>query len=158
MLTTLQFNFACGYCYQGDREDFNQFADKMTLETSARVADWIERRGQIQRFGQHGRQLLFKKMKQINVNVDIKKLFANFSKNLAWLFLILFLVLVALEALEVETSVSIVLQSNRPPAQVVVEKGSRINFDNYNWVVDRINAAKTFQPSGGISNNPFQGP
>src|SRR5215831_1476213 len=43
VLTTLQCNFACGYCYQGDREDFNQFAEKMTLETSARVADWIER-------------------------------------------------------------------------------------------------------------------
>jgi len=43
VLTTLQCNFACGYCYQGDREDFNQFADKMTLETSARVAEWIER-------------------------------------------------------------------------------------------------------------------
>src|SRR5256885_4175692 len=43
VLTTLQCNFACGYCYQGDREDFNQFADKMTLETSARLADWIER-------------------------------------------------------------------------------------------------------------------
>src|SRR5215468_7029171 len=43
VLTTLQCNFACGYCYQGDREDFNQFAEKMTLETSARVAAWIER-------------------------------------------------------------------------------------------------------------------
>ncbi len=43
VLTTLQCNFACGYCYQGDREDFNQFAEKMTLETSARVAGWIER-------------------------------------------------------------------------------------------------------------------
>src|SRR5256885_3017179 len=43
VLTTLQCNFACGYCYQGDREDFNQFADKMTLETSARLAAWIER-------------------------------------------------------------------------------------------------------------------
>src|SRR5580765_1087625 len=42
VLTTLQCNFACGYCYQGDREDFNQFAEKMTLETSARVAAWIE--------------------------------------------------------------------------------------------------------------------
>src|SRR5258708_7221230 len=42
LLTTMQCNFACGYCYQGDREDFNQFADKMTLETSARVARWIE--------------------------------------------------------------------------------------------------------------------
>ena len=42
VLTTLQCNFACGYCYQGDREDFNQFAEKMTLETSARVSAWIE--------------------------------------------------------------------------------------------------------------------
>ncbi|HET9833204.1 MAG TPA: radical SAM protein [Vicinamibacterales bacterium] len=42
VLTTLQCNFACGYCYQGDREDFNQFAEKMTLETAARVAEWIE--------------------------------------------------------------------------------------------------------------------
>jgi uncharacterized protein len=42
ILTTLQCNFACGYCYQGDREDFNQFAEKMTLDTSARVAAWIE--------------------------------------------------------------------------------------------------------------------
>jgi uncharacterized protein len=42
LLTTMQCNFACGYCYQGDREDFNQFADKMTLETAARVASWIE--------------------------------------------------------------------------------------------------------------------
>src|SRR5882757_8051782 len=42
VLTTLQCNFACGYCYQGDREDFNQFADKMTLETSERLAQWIE--------------------------------------------------------------------------------------------------------------------
>ncbi|HUK32635.1 MAG TPA: radical SAM protein [Vicinamibacterales bacterium] len=42
VLTTLQCNFACGYCYQGDREDFNQFAEKMTLDTSARIAAWIE--------------------------------------------------------------------------------------------------------------------
>jgi uncharacterized protein len=42
VLTTLQCNFACGYCYQGDRDDFNQFAEKMTLETSASVGAWIE--------------------------------------------------------------------------------------------------------------------
>jgi len=42
VLTTLQCNFACDYCYQGDREDFNLFAEKMTLETAERVATWIE--------------------------------------------------------------------------------------------------------------------
>ena len=43
MLTTLQCNFACDYCFQGDHGDYNKFADKMTLETAARVGDWIER-------------------------------------------------------------------------------------------------------------------
>ena len=43
VLTTLQCNFACDYCYQGDHGDYNKFAEKMTLETASRVADWVER-------------------------------------------------------------------------------------------------------------------
>ncbi len=42
VLTTLQCNFACDYCYQGDHGDYNKFAEKMTLETAGRVADWID--------------------------------------------------------------------------------------------------------------------
>jgi uncharacterized protein len=43
VLTTLQCNFACDYCFQGDHGDYNTYADKMTPETAARVAEWIER-------------------------------------------------------------------------------------------------------------------
>lgn len=43
VMTTLQCNFACDYCYQGDRGDYNKFAEKMSLETAHRTADWIER-------------------------------------------------------------------------------------------------------------------
>ena len=43
VLTTLQCNFACDYCFQGDHGDYNKFAEKMTLETAGRVAQWIER-------------------------------------------------------------------------------------------------------------------
>jgi uncharacterized protein len=43
ILTTLQCNFACDYCYQGDHGDYNKFADKMSLETATKVGDWIER-------------------------------------------------------------------------------------------------------------------
>ena len=43
ILTTLQCNFACDYCYQGDHGDHNKFADKMSLETATKVGDWIER-------------------------------------------------------------------------------------------------------------------
>lgn len=41
ILTTMQCNFACGYCYQGDHVDAGRPAPKMSLETSARVAEWI---------------------------------------------------------------------------------------------------------------------
>src|SRR5437773_8423042 len=43
VLTTLQCNFACDYCFQGDHGDYNKTAAKMSLETAARVAWWIER-------------------------------------------------------------------------------------------------------------------
>ncbi len=43
VLLTLQCNFACDYCFQGDHGDYNKFAQKMTLDMSARVAAWIER-------------------------------------------------------------------------------------------------------------------
>ena len=44
VLTTLQCNFACDYCIQGDHGDYNKHAAKMSLETAARVADWAEQR------------------------------------------------------------------------------------------------------------------
>jgi uncharacterized protein len=44
VLTTLQCNFACDYCIQGDHGDYNKHAAKMSLETAGRVADWAERR------------------------------------------------------------------------------------------------------------------
>ncbi len=44
VLTTLQCNFACDYCFQGDHGDYNKFAAKMSIETAARVADWTEQR------------------------------------------------------------------------------------------------------------------
>ena len=43
VLTTLQCNFACDYCFQGDHADYNTFAQKMSLDTAVRVAEWIER-------------------------------------------------------------------------------------------------------------------
>jgi uncharacterized protein len=44
VLTTLQCNFACEYCFQGDHGDYNKHAAKMTLETAERVARWAEER------------------------------------------------------------------------------------------------------------------
>lgn len=44
VLTTLQCNFACDYCFQGDHGDYNKFAQKMSLETAEQVAHWIATR------------------------------------------------------------------------------------------------------------------
>jgi uncharacterized protein len=44
VLTTLQCNFACGYCIQGDHGDYNKHAAKMTSGTAARVTRWVEDR------------------------------------------------------------------------------------------------------------------
>jgi uncharacterized protein len=43
VLTTLQCNFACGYCIQGDHDDHNRQGHKMSLETAAQVLAHAER-------------------------------------------------------------------------------------------------------------------
>jgi uncharacterized protein len=44
VLTTLQCNFACDYCIQGDHGDYNKTAAKMSTDMAARVAAWVEGR------------------------------------------------------------------------------------------------------------------
>ncbi|MDE3153901.1 MAG: radical SAM protein [Acidobacteriota bacterium] len=44
VMTTLQCNFACDYCFQGDHGDHNKHAEKMSLETARQLGDWIEGR------------------------------------------------------------------------------------------------------------------
>ena len=44
VLTTLQCNFACDYCIQGDHGDYNRHAARMSLETAEQIAGWTERR------------------------------------------------------------------------------------------------------------------
>jgi uncharacterized protein len=44
VLTTLQCNFACDYCIQGDHGDYNKNAAKMSMDTAERTAEWTEAR------------------------------------------------------------------------------------------------------------------
>jgi uncharacterized protein len=44
VLTTLQCNFACDYCLQGDHGDWNKTAAKMSMDTAAKLGDWMEAR------------------------------------------------------------------------------------------------------------------
>jgi uncharacterized protein len=47
LLTTLQCNFACDYCFQGDHSDYNERAAKMSLDTARAAVAWIN--GEIDR-------------------------------------------------------------------------------------------------------------
>jgi uncharacterized protein len=44
VLTTLQCNFACDYCVQGDHGDYNKYAHKMSMDDAARLVVWVEER------------------------------------------------------------------------------------------------------------------
>jgi uncharacterized protein len=44
VLTTLQCNFACDYCIQGDHGDYNKSAAKMSMEMAERLGAWVESR------------------------------------------------------------------------------------------------------------------
>jgi uncharacterized protein len=57
VLTTMQCNFACDYCYQGDHGDYNKFAQKMSLETAVKTAAWIDR--ELERVGPEKMVLTF---------------------------------------------------------------------------------------------------
>jgi uncharacterized protein len=43
VLTTLQCNFACDYCFQGDHDEHNRHGHKMSLDTAAQVVARAER-------------------------------------------------------------------------------------------------------------------
>ena len=71
------------------------------------------------------------------------------------LFFAAFLVLVLFEIFEINTSLRIILDVNQEPEALKNARGVRINFDNYNQVVGRIEQADTFEPANNIGKNPF---
>ena len=95
-------------------------------------------------------------MKQIQINLNTVKNLANkFIKNLSLLFFAVFLFLIVLEVFEIQISWQIISNADQQPVVTGGEKGVRINFENYNKVVDRIEHSDSFQPTGGITVNPF---
>jgi len=91
----------------------------------------------------------------MKINFNFKNLGQKLAKNLGWLFFAGFLLLVLFEAFEINASVQIILQSNEVPPAPIVSKGVRINFENYNAVVERIEHGDSFIPTGGINRDPF---
>ena len=94
--------------------------------------------------------------KNININLaSLKNFFSGLVKNLRWVFFAVFLIMLALEIYQLKNSYSIIANINQAPAAAGSEKEVRINFDNYDKVANRIQQAAAFQPTGGVTKNPF---
>lgn len=94
--------------------------------------------------------------KSVNLkNLDVKTLLKNVGKNLAWIFFGAFVVLVILELIEINHSAQIVVSSGKEPAVIIQPKGVRINFNDYDSDVQRIQNAQFFTPSSTPIKDPF---
>lgn len=94
-------------------------------------------------------------MQKVNLSlVGLKDFFAKVGRNLTWLFLFFFFLLLAFEVLEIKNSVDIAMNLNEVPP-LKTEKGVKIDFAAYDTAVSKINKAKDFQPVGGIKKDPF---
>lgn len=83
---------------------------------------------------------------------DLRRL--KFSAK--YLFLVILLLIFALEIFAVKDQVAIVTGFQNQPAPLAAKSsGARINFKDYEAIVNRINSAGSFVPTGGITNNPF---
>ncbi len=94
-------------------------------------------------------------MAKLKFSINPKHFLVQLTKNLSLLFFVVFIILLIFEAIQIKKSVDIILNFNEEAAPMVAVKGVRINFDNYNQVVKRIQDAENFRPTGGIRRNPF---
>jgi len=90
-------------------------------------------------------------------NLSLKDLFNGLIKNLSWLFLAAFLILLVMETFEVKQSVQIILSVNSQPQVLNQQHGVRIDFVGYNKVLSRMQNAQNFVPDVNSSNmsSPF---
>ncbi len=94
--------------------------------------------------------------KLVKINLaGIKDLAVSTVKNLSWLFVFIFIIILILDALQIKNSVKVVLNVNSEPELVVKEKGVRIDFANYDKVINRIMLGKSYEPNIEITANPF---
>ncbi len=94
------------------------------------------------------------KLVKINFSV-LKDLTVKAVKNLSWVFIFIFFVILILDVMRVKNSVQVVLNIRKDPTSIMNEKGVRINFEDYGKAVNRIQEGKGYQPKIDIITSPF---
>jgi len=72
-----------------------------------------------------------------------------------YLFAVILLIVFILEAFVVKDALSVVWSIANQTSSLIPSKGVRVNFSDYQQVVDHIQAADSFKPSAGSIKNPF---
>ena len=91
-------------------------------------------------------------------NISLNNIFKRFNflrRNSSFIFLVLIIGLLICEGFVIKNAVFKVLNWSDQIPPITVAKGVRINFTNYDQVVDRIQRAQDFKPEGDTSRNPF---
>lgn len=81
----------------------------------------------------------------------------NVKFNSAGLFYIILAGILLLEAMVIKDTVTLVLRlEGQQPPVAANTKGVRINFEDYNKIVEKIEKAKSFRPNNNLEKNPFR--
>jgi hypothetical protein len=89
--------------------------------------------------------------KNIKINIDFRKLFNNYS---VMLWLLLGVVLIGV-GFKLQTSVSVVSGSLKQDTITIPAGGARVNFQNYDEVVKRIQTGGDYIPNRSSNLDPF---
>jgi hypothetical protein len=95
------------------------------------------------------------KLKNINISFSLRDL-RRAKFNSKYLFMAILLLVFVMDIFVVKDSAAIVSDlQNQPPPVAPKNTIGRINFKDYDQIVQRIGNAATFVPTGGIVRNPF---
>lgn len=90
-----------------------------------------------------------------NVNISLSSL-KNFKMDSRYIFALILLIIFVLEIVTVQEALSGVWTfENQTLPGNGASKGVRVDFNGYQDIIDHINNAPEFKPSGHMDRNPF---
>jgi hypothetical protein len=79
----------------------------------------------------------------------------SYKKGISLSIWLILLAILVQEGFAFQRVAQMVSKSRTEPFVVIKDRGVRVNFENYNAVISKIENGKTFTASSTISRNPF---
>lgn len=94
-------------------------------------------------------------MKNINLNLDFKFLFAKLKTNAVLVFYVILAIILIYEFSIFYTAAKQVSASREAPEDVTTSRGVRLRLSEYQDAAKRIQDGRKFYPAAPIFENPF---